>query len=65
VRGSAVNPQGAAALGQDAQLIEVEGTHFSIADPSSTLKAVEELANEETSDDATLDRLDQADRSTC
>jgi acetyl esterase/lipase len=48
----------ATALGQDAQLIEVEGTHFSIADPSSTawpsvLKAVEELAKEEAIDDTT------------
>jgi acetyl esterase/lipase len=50
--------QAATAVGQDAQLKEVEGTHFSIADPSSTawpsfLKAVEELAKEETIDDAT------------
>jgi acetyl esterase/lipase len=49
--------QAATALGQDARLIEVEGTHFSIADPSSTawpsvLTAVEELAKEEIIEDA-------------
>jgi acetyl esterase/lipase len=41
--------EAATAVGEDAQLIEVEGSHFSIADASSTawpkvLKALEELA---------------------
>jgi hypothetical protein len=40
--------EAATAVGQNAQLVEVEGSHFSIADTSSTalpqvLSAVEEL----------------------
>ena len=52
----------ATALGQDARLTEVEGTHFSIADPASTawpeiLRALEEIAGQETtSDDAPRQR---------
>ena len=53
--------EAAAALGQDAQLVEVEGSHFSIADASSAawptvLKAVEELAQGEATDDAARER---------
>lgn len=53
--------EAATALGQDTQLAEVEGTHFSIADPSSAawprvLKAVEELAQGETADEVVRKR---------
>lgn len=52
--------EAATALGQDAQLVEVEGTHFSVADPSSmawprVLKAIEEIARGETADDTALE----------
>jgi acetyl esterase/lipase len=53
--------EAAAVLGQDAQLAEVEGTHFSIADPSSTawprvLQAIAELTRGETTDGAARER---------
>ena len=49
--------EAATALGQDARVAEVEGTHFSIADPASTawpsvLTAIEELTTGEATDGA-------------